>query len=337
MKPGLGVMMSGRRGFTLTELLVVLTIVGLLLALLLPAVQQVREAARLAQCRSHLRQIGLALHMYVDTHGVFPFGVGSDRDGAIANPASPESRRFALHAQILPQLGYADVFQTIDFSTWPFDPLLTPEPTVVVPASANHRAARIPIPVYRCPSDLDRLARPWARNSYRSCNGNTWDGRRGNGLFGQNSAIRPGDVIDGLSNTAAFSEKATGDDNDTVAELLTDLFDFPGTASESDLKSLCATLTAQDAASVPHDSNSGLTWLEGNMNWTRYNHVLTPNSTSCKNGLTWYGVVMSATSRHRGGVNVLLGDGSVRFTSGHIDNAVWSSLGSIAGSEVLRE
>lgn len=325
--------MISRRGFTLVELLVVLGVVALLLAITLPAVQQVRESARQAQCKNNLRQIGLALHIYLEAHGVFPFGVGADQDGTMPSSGSPDSRRFALHAQILPDLGQSAVFQQIDFQVWPFYPLLSPDPSVVVPTSTNHRAAQAKIAVFRCPSDLDRLVHPWGLNNYRSCNGNTWDGRRGNGLFGQNTATRSGDVTDGLSNTAAFGERVTGDDAGTNTDLLSDLFDLQGASTEAALRAACANLTAAQAPLVPQDSNGGMTWLEGNMNWTRYNHVLTPNRPSCKNGLTWNGVAMTAASRHRGGVNLLLADGGVRFISENIDEANWRALGSIRGSE----
>ncbi|MBA3314905.1 MAG: DUF1559 domain-containing protein, partial [Planctomycetaceae bacterium] len=269
-------------------------------------------------------------------HGVFPFGVGADGDGTQATINSPENRRFSLHAQILPELGYPNVFEEIDFMVRPFYPSLSDDPSIVDPSSMNHRAAQIAIPVFRCPSDLDRLVHPWASNSYRSCNGNTWDGRRGNGLFGQYTAVRPGDVGDGLSNTAAFSERCTGDDNDVNVDLLSDLFGLEGDWTEATLRDRCNRLTEEEAAvAAAHDSNGGMTWLEGNMNWTRYNHVLPPNKPSCKNRLTWLGVVMTATSRHGGGVNMLMGDGAVRFVSEDISTETWHALGSIRGAETF--
>src|SRR5262249_24188966 len=100
----------------------------------------------------------------------------------------------------------------------------------------------------------------------------------------------------------------------------------------------CATLSDQEAASSPKhpsDANSGMTWLEGNMSWTRYNHVLPPGHKSCANGLTWHGVAMIASSRHPGVVGLLLGDGSVRAVKDSIDAAVWRALGTIAGSEPM--
>ena len=85
----------------------------------------------------------------------------------------------------------------------------------------------------------------------------------------------------------------------------------------------------------PSDANSGMTWLEGNMSWTRYNHMLPPGFKSCANGLTWNGVAMTSSSRHPGVVDLLLGDGSARAVKDSIDPAVRKALGTIAGGEAI--
>src|SRR5262249_409367 len=92
----------------------------------------------------------------------------------------------------------------------------------------------------------------------------------------------------------------------------------------------------QEAATFPKhpaDANSGMNWLEGNMSWTRYNHVLPPGHKSCANGLTWNGVAMTSSSRHPGTVHLLLGDGSPPPVKASIGPAVWKALGTIAGGE----
>src|SRR4051794_25747378 len=91
-------------GFTLIELLITVSIIGLLAALLLPAVQRAREAARRLQCSANLRQLGVGLQNYQGTCGVYPFGVGADRDGAVSQVASEGSRRYSLHSQVLAYL-----------------------------------------------------------------------------------------------------------------------------------------------------------------------------------------------------------------------------------------
>jgi prepilin-type N-terminal cleavage/methylation domain-containing protein/prepilin-type processing-associated H-X9-DG protein len=331
---------SGFGAFTLLELLVVAAVLAIILAIVLPAIEMAREAAQRVKCQSNLRQIGLALHDYHGSHRVLPFGVGADDDGAVAQPTSPASRRYSVHSQLLPFLDRAIVFNQVNFGLQPFYPDTTGDPRSVTGQEPNETAARAVIDVFLCPSDTERMRdRPWGKNNYRSCNGNTWAGRKGNGMFGQITRTRFRDVHDGLSNTAAFSERIRGDDDDDLVDMNSDVFGFaaPGTTEES-FRSWCEELTDELAATlILHDSNSGHTWLEGNMTWTRYNHFMPPGRQSCKLFLTWEGVAMTANSRHKSGVNLLLGDGSVRFVSYSIDSHVWKALGSIAGGERIAD
>src|SRR5574339_915853 len=100
-----------RRGFTLIELLVVIAIIAILIALLLPAVQQAREAARRTQCRNNLKQLGLALHNYISSHNVLPFGKGGSY--APIDPTVPVYARWSQHAMILPYMDQAPLYNTI--------------------------------------------------------------------------------------------------------------------------------------------------------------------------------------------------------------------------------
>jgi len=319
-------------GFTLVEILVVIAIIGILIASLLPAVQMAREAARRTSCLNNLKQIGTALATYQTTYRVYPFGVGLGPAGPVDAYVSPLTRRFSLHSQLLPYIEQENVFEQIDFSVTPFPDMSGSY--VVTGSGPNEEAAQVTIPIFLCPSDSNRLNSPWGPNNYRSCNGSSWSGRAGNGMFGQATAIRPADVQDGLSNTAAFSERILGDDDDGHVDLDSDLFGLPAPWTEPALYDWCVHLTEAEAATlVIHDSNGGMTWLEGNMNWTRYNHLLTPGRQSCKGYLTWNGVGMTANSHHPGGVHLLLGDGAVRFVSETIQLDVWRAVGTIAGGE----
>ncbi len=96
--------------FTVVELLVVIAVIGLVVALLLPAVQQARESARRAQCHNNLRQLGIALNHYLAAAGVYPFGVGADGDGAIATYTSQSNRRYSMHSQLLPYIEQTALF-----------------------------------------------------------------------------------------------------------------------------------------------------------------------------------------------------------------------------------
>lgn len=326
-------------GFTLIELLVALVILAILLSLLLPAVQHVREAARRMTCGNHLHQIGMALHNYESIHRVLPFGCGPDHDGVVSSLGTLNDRRYSAHSQILPQLDQTAVYQRIDFNLAPFHPLVNagtddydayPDLTAVV---VNGPAAATVIDVFLCPSDIDRLGTAWGRTNYRSCNGSTWDGRNGNGYFGQVSRVRLDDARDGTSQTALLSERCKGTWDHAVYDPLSDIYVTAGVWSEAAFLENCNSLSPETARAYHQNIDAGQNWLEGNFNWTRYNHTITPNRVSCKNGFTWDGVAMAASSRHPGGVNVVLGDNAVKFLSENLNPQVWQALGSIAAGD----
>lgn len=328
-------------GFTLIELLVSIAIISLLIALLFPAVQAARESARRTQCFNNLKQIGLALHNYHSTHNILPFGCGPDDDNHVSSLGTLTSRRYSAQSQLLPFLEGGNVYSLLNFDVAPFEPFVnagTDEPNIneIGKSQAiNGEAATAVIQTFLCPSDIDRLQILWGHNNYRVCSGNTWSGRKSNGMFGQVSNVRFQHVTDGLSNTAMASERCKGSWNELATDHLSDLYDIRGVWTEQTFKQACQSLRPETAIAYPFEIDGGQNWLEGNMNWTRYNHLLPPNHISCKNGLTWDGVAMNASSRHRGGVNVLMADGGTRFVSDQVDSDLWSSLGSISGSEVI--
>lgn len=329
---------GGRRGFTVIELLIVIGVIGVLVALLFPAVLNARGTARRIQCSSHLKQIGIALHNYHASHGVLPFGCGPD-DDFVSSLGTLEARRYSVHALLLPELEQANVSRQINFNVAPFAPFVNagmddPRINEIGKSTAvNGIAATAIIPVFLCPADFDGQGVPWGSNNYRACNGSTWSGRDGNGMFGQVSSVRFRDVTDGLSHTAMFSERCKGRWSKTSYDHLADLYDIEGIWSEASFRQHCESLSPATATAYPHDIDSGQNWLAGNMNWTRYNHVVNPNRVSCKNGITWDGVANAATSRHIGGVNVLMGGGAVRFVSENVNTDVWRALGTINGRD----
>ena len=206
------------RGFTLIELLVVIAIIGVLVGLLLPAVQAAREAARRIQCVNNLKQVGLALHSYQGAHGSFtPSYVARSK---FVNGATDVADGWAWSAMLLPDLEGTNLNAAMNFS-------------LAVEHPANSTAAQARVTSYLCPSDIPP-AGPFAVTdpggnplmmaspaSYAACVGgdesDTTTGINndglGTGLMYRNSAVRPADVLDGLSQTIAVGERAWGINN----------------------------------------------------------------------------------------------------------------------------
>ncbi len=336
------------RGFTLIELLVVIAIIAVLIALLLPAVQQAREAARRTQCRNNLKQIGLALHNYMSTHTVLPFGKGASYAGV------PVYARWSQHAMILPYIDQAPLYNTIDFNFPPETPgmggVVAFMPAFTNVGGVNAVASRTAISGFMCPTDLGP-SDPWrAQNNYAGNQGG-WLCDRGDfpaaatdvspsevqtGVFYWLSRCNAASFTDGMSQTIMFSEKIRGQG---TPDIKSDLFVIPAQTSLAATYSTCQAVTA---SSTPLTSKWGYSWVMGENCCTQYNHVATPNSKSCggtgfTGSMTNMAMQVSAGSRHTGGVHAMMGDGSIRFVSDNIDLNVWRALGTRAGGEPISE
>lgn len=203
---------GSRRGFTLIELLVVIAVVSTLVSLLLPAVQQVREAARRMNCRNNLKQIGLALHSYHDARNAFPPGYITF--GPYCNGATDTATGWGWAAFTLPHIDQGPLYEAINFNI----PLQDPQ---------NARIVQATVPVYICPSDT--LNGPFgvcdgsgntvaqaAPSSYAACVGGDETGAtdaRGAGVFYRNSPTRMADISDGTSSTILVGERAWSNAN----------------------------------------------------------------------------------------------------------------------------
>lgn len=326
-----------KRGFTLIELLVVIAIIAILIALLLPAVQQAREAARRTQCKNNLKQIGLAMHNYHDVHTAFPqlvHGVRQAADGGWGR----EWGGMSVHTMFLPYIDQAPLFSKINMSVYWHD-------------NPNRDFFRTKLAAFQCPSDPKPAAND-GFNNYGACTGPNFgweaDLNRIKGYFHRRFASRMRDITDGTSNTIAFAEMTTGDnDNGTF---VTERGDFARAQSLAGINPVKPTRAQMEtygqacaAGGANHRSDRGLSWGNPMMSGTGVNTIVTPNW-KYPNGHECGGCgsgdargVWASRSRHTGGSQHLLGDGSVRFISENIDFDLYQSIGSSNMGETVGE
>ncbi len=335
--------LCGKRGFTLVELLVVIAIIGILVALLLPAIQAAREAARRSSCLNNLKQAGLALHNYHDTHRRFPYRMGGTAGGC--NNTSNCSR-VSGWVSMLPYLEQGPLYSEISTSqTYGATTYAAFGPH---PWDGNYTPWNQRIPALLCPSDPGNVPRANSVN-YCFCVGDTSQGINGatspRGVFGYYSAIDMAAITDGTSNTLAFSERA----------ICLDAASIKGGRANSIAvnpnPSICFLQVTGSTYNVTAGCIAGLRWNDGNVGFVAVNTVLPPNTPTCQTG-TWDGDdgVYPPTSYHPGGVLGTLADGSTRFISDSVDSGnlaaaaptavggaspygVWGALGSRMGGE----
>jgi len=338
-----------RTGFTLIELLVVIAIIAVLIALLLPAVQAAREAARRAQCINNLKQIGLAIANYESGFKLYPFGKGLPYTGIV--PGAAAYARWSAHSQLLMFIEQGNLFNSINFNLPPETPGMAGAvpfmPPYQDPNRENSTASITQVAVFLCPSDGPPIS-TWPGGNNYMANQQTWacDLSEGypstdapselpRGIFYYNSSAKVAMVTDGLSNTAYFSEKIRGTG---LPNPQTDLF---VNTTQSTVDTTYQTCLATNVLTAPPlTSREGMSWVMGEMCCTLYNHVAPPNQVSCA-GLGFPGnmanmsMQVPPSSRHPGGANVLMGDGSARFVKSSIDLQTWRNLGTRNGGEVV--
>jgi prepilin-type N-terminal cleavage/methylation domain-containing protein len=318
--------LTPRRGFTLVELLVVIAIIGVLVSLLLPAVQAARESARRTACSNNAKQISLGTIEYEDSHKTLPWG---NLGGASFTAG------FSPHARILPYIDQDNIYQMIDFR----------QPWNVV---ANDVPRLITVPAFICPSDRNRLpATLGGRNNYYgNCGINTLAGApptnpadinygmpANNGVFQRDKINKLADVLDGTSHTAMFSEKTTGDGDNTLIDPKSDTFQ-PGThPANADLSYTQCNACDISQVSKQGYSNVGAPWIQAYHSTTLYYHVLPPNGRSCM--YPPGRISTTANSWHRGGVYTAMCDGSVRYHADGIELSVWRAMGTRDGGEPI--
>lgn len=327
-------------GFTLVELLVVVAIIGILIAILLPAVQAARESGRRAQCLNNLRQLTVALHNFEQDRKHFP-------PGSEARPYADDTRnphnfyRWSTLAHLTPYLEQTAAHNALVLSVplYGSDFKVTPQ---------NINGVALEIPLFLCPSDLRiPVAKGFGSTNYAACAGTGAGGGTSidtDGLFYVNSATRFRDILDGTSHTVAFSESLLGTGPEATSQrALVDM--------QTDYAFVFGTPLAESTCASPFQWNvsnrKGFAWANGEYRCALYNHHYSPNSPQhdCManqvQGLVEvrYRVFgwRAARSRHPGGVNLALADGSTRFASETIDAAVWQALSTRAGKESTGE
>jgi prepilin-type processing-associated H-X9-DG protein len=314
-----------RWGFTLVELLVVIGVLAMLIGLLLPAIQAARESARRIGCQNNLKQIGIALASYEATKWVNPFGVGGGGPLGYVPRWSP-------HSQLLSSLEQTALFNSLNFGgiPWTHNPQFSPP---------NVTALKVRVAVFLCPSDTDQIDDALGHNSYRASAGTEpYDLRddspdhtgRNTGAFWYQSAVRTMAIRDGTSQTAMFSERCLG--VLVHPDIRADYY-----VTDPSISACARATPGLTARYVNRLQQSGGRWADGAMFYTRYHGILAPNQPSCNFGSDdWNGQqIVTATSRHPGGVNLMLADGSARFVRDTINPEVWKAVSTISGGEIV--
>jgi prepilin-type N-terminal cleavage/methylation domain-containing protein/prepilin-type processing-associated H-X9-DG protein len=341
--------MRKRPGFTLIELLVVIAIIAVLIGLLVPAVQKVRESANRAQCQNNLKQLGLAMHNYHGVYKRFPPAFKGDVPQAYTGfPAYFFS--WSALAYLNPYLEQTNIYNRMDLS----QPIYVP-PTYNI-SLANQFAVQQVVPLFLCPSDqMMPVSSAYGVTNMGPTNyavnvgtgttnggapyGSPWNS---DGMFRAKIGTRIAEIRDGTSNTAMMSESLLGAGPENVMGAI------PGDP-QLVYAYVQIGMPVNDAncagASTWNNANRrGFMWATGEMRCASYNHYLTPNSTTpdcVTNDLTpgegIYTAVgfRGARSWHDGGVNVVLGDGSVRFISQAIAPPTWRALATRAAGDLV--
>jgi prepilin-type processing-associated H-X9-DG protein/prepilin-type N-terminal cleavage/methylation domain-containing protein len=308
-----------RKAFTLIEILVVIFIVGLLIALVLPAVQYARENARRMVCVNNLKQFGIGLNQYVLDYNRFPPGVSGNT-------------QFSFHVMLMPYMEQKNAYDQINFNN-----------ISIIESFANSTVGRSKISTLQCPSDTyTSLQTPGDLIAPNKTNyaGNVGDERmivRPNGMFG-NKPIGLQTTTDGLSSTVAMSEMLVSRKN--VEHRLRTVFKSASKlwGATNDLELFTSRCRDLIFFTPNFGMNKGEIWMFGQRYQTLYNHIMPPNQPSCNfvaGTLSSVGSSVTATSLHPGGVNALFADGHVQFVKQTIQANIWRAIGTRNGGEVI--
>jgi prepilin-type N-terminal cleavage/methylation domain-containing protein/prepilin-type processing-associated H-X9-DG protein len=318
-----------RRGFTLVELLVVIAIIGVLVALLLPAVQAAREASRRTKCVNNLRQLAISCHMFHDTYNRFPIGSQGRvpptgyYPGQSGVPATPVPSRKPFIPDVLPYLEQTNLASLYD-------------PTVAFNNAKNAAAIQIKIVVMQCSSDITQppfnttldykgnYALNWGRWSFIDQGGPSSNpfplnvGELGRAPFFLDFGARMAQIADGNSNTLCMSEMLQAPGNGANSNPL----DRRGRLWNDD--TACYQISTRTTPNSP--SNDFGTCIHQ----PQFGLPCTPTANQQQEAPTFF---MASRSRHPGGVNASMCDGSTRFVTNNINLVTWTAMSSMGGGE----
>lgn len=304
------------RGFTIVECLVVLVMVGILAAILIPAVLAARRAADKSHCLNNLRQLGIALSNYSSTFNSFPPG---------------NTRGASIQISILSYVEQTQLYNAINFRT------------DLLYSISNRTVASTSLSEFLCPADYQITV---GRDEFAWT---SYAGNRGIGVqkYGENGAfafppgvtVAVGDFTDGTSSTVAIAEWSLGngprEDRDPRKATFHTRPKLPAPEEFDRFSDLCHNI---DISSAKTNSNhKGLNWMHGEFGKTLYNHTLAPNDHTCLNGSGYQIGAWTAGSSHPGGVNVLFADSNVHFIRETIALPIWRAIGSRNGSEIVSQ
>ncbi len=286
------------RGFTLVELLLVMLIVTILVALLLPAIQQSREAVRRTRCKNHLMQLGIAMHNYQSAHGVLPPGCVNDTRPV--NTADETAYHMSWVVQLLPPMEQQSLFLKVDFSR-----------SVYHPNNATVRGTQIG--TLQCPSDPGSSLKGAFVSNYAGCTGghDVPIDEDNNGLLFLNSSIHDKQIRDGVSNTILFGVRRS--------------IDVP-TVDHGWMSGTAATLrnTGLGRNVPPFTQGNGSRAAGLGFQGTADS---APSDDESDGPVPPQLATGGFSSNHTGGAQFCLADGSVRFLSQNIDVKLFSNLG----------
>lgn len=323
---------SLRKGFTLVELLVVIAIIGILVGLLLPAVQQAREAARRMSCSNNIGQVGLAVLLYESTYFKFPTNAQGTGEW-FSDPQTTNTGRLGANVAILPFLEQNNLYNEIMSENILSNGTVVP---VSGPAPWNNHGGRyLPwrrqVKTFRCPSDGNSpiSANNFARTNYAYCYGDTlegltWAGQQNGtrGMFQSRYNRTLADCTDGLSNTIMLGEIATAGRDRRVQGWMVSMVN--GLQGDPSICLAQTDPTNKLFYANPNDcgNSRGGKYCDGVFGTTVINTILPPNSPSCNGGSNvndWNWGIGSVTSYHPGGAHIVLCDRAVKFIFDGID------------------